>query len=63
MIVTRINIVISSQKAVELRSHKSVLEIKKRILNSVTATIGAALVQNNAILKGLFSGFEQMLVL
>lgn len=63
MIVTRINIVISSQKAVELRSRKSVLEIKKRILNSVTATIGAALVQNNAILKGLFSGFEQMLVL
>jgi len=63
LIVTRINIVISSQKAVELRSRKSVLEIKKRILNSVTATIGAALVQNNAILKGLFSGFEQMLVL
>lgn len=63
MIVTRINIVISSQKAVELRSRKSVLEIKKRILNSVTATIGAALVQNSAILKGLFSGFEQMLVL
>lgn len=39
------------------------LEIKKSISKSVTAKALVALVQINAILKGLFGGFGEMLLL
>lgn len=47
---------ISLQKIIELWRHKSVLKIKKTILESATAIAVFALDQSNSILKGPFGG-------